>query len=166
MSTIILAQQGDEGGVVVGVGLLILLVGGFFLYFIPTIIAFARKVPNKGSVAVINFFLGWSVIGWIVALAMSLASRGPAFAVGQPGQIQGQSRECPFCRSNIRADASVCPHCQRESEPWILKDNVWWARDSNGDWMYLSPNGWRKHEAIEEREERQRPVWPPPPSRP
>ncbi|MGZ3356439.1 MAG: superinfection immunity protein [Isosphaeraceae bacterium] len=60
-----------------GIGLLIL-VG---LYFTPLIVALIRKVPNTGSVAVINVFLGWSIIGWIVSLAM--ASR----SVPKPQQI-------------------------------------------------------------------------------
>jgi hypothetical protein len=41
------------------------------LYFLPTIIALARKVTNQGSVVVINLFLGWTLIGWVVALAMA-----------------------------------------------------------------------------------------------
>jgi hypothetical protein len=45
------------------------------LYFLPTIIAVARSVPNTGSVAVINVFLGWTFIGWVVALAMAARSR-------------------------------------------------------------------------------------------
>jgi hypothetical protein len=45
-------------------------------YFAPSAIAHQRKVPNQGSVAVVNFFLGWTVIGWIIALAMAL--RDPA----------------------------------------------------------------------------------------
>jgi hypothetical protein len=53
-----------------GVGILI--ISG--LYFTPLIVALIRKVPNTGSVAVINVFLGWSVIGWIVALAMAARS--------------------------------------------------------------------------------------------
>jgi hypothetical protein len=40
-------------------------------YFLPTIVAVARKVTNQGSVAVINIFLGWSLVGWVVALAMA-----------------------------------------------------------------------------------------------
>jgi len=47
---------------------------GIALYFLPTIVALARKMPNVGSVIVINLFLGWTIIGWIVALAMSLGS--------------------------------------------------------------------------------------------
>jgi hypothetical protein len=41
------------------------------LYFLPTVVAVARKVTNQGSVAVINIFLGWTMIGWVVALAMA-----------------------------------------------------------------------------------------------
>jgi hypothetical protein len=58
-----------------GIGFLIIVVLGLCLYFLPTIIAVNRHVPNVGSVAVINFFLGWSFIGWVVALAMAARSR-------------------------------------------------------------------------------------------
>lgn len=47
----------------------IIIVIGF--YFVPTIVAVVRKVTNQGSVAVINLFLGWTLIGWVVALAMA-----------------------------------------------------------------------------------------------
>jgi hypothetical protein len=43
-------------------------------YFVPSIIAAARKVPNIGSVVVVNVFLGWTFIGWVVALAMAARS--------------------------------------------------------------------------------------------
>ena len=45
------------------------------LYFLPTIVGFSRRVVNRGSVAVINVFLGWTVIGWVVALAMAVRTR-------------------------------------------------------------------------------------------
>lgn len=48
-----------------------LVIIGIGAYFLPTIVAVARKVTNQGSVAVINFFLGWTLIGWVVALAMA-----------------------------------------------------------------------------------------------
>lgn len=41
------------------------------LYFAPTITAYQRKTKNKAQVAVINVFLGWTLIGWVIALAMS-----------------------------------------------------------------------------------------------
>ena len=48
------------------------------LYFVPTIIAIARSMKNKGSTIVINIFLGWTIIGWIVALAMACGKNDPA----------------------------------------------------------------------------------------
>ena len=39
-------------------------------YFIPTIIASKRDTINVNAVFVINLFLGWTFIGWVVALAM------------------------------------------------------------------------------------------------
>ena len=45
------------------------------LYCIPTGIAMLRRIRNTGSVAVLNLFLGWTVIGFVVALAMAVRSR-------------------------------------------------------------------------------------------
>ncbi len=42
-----------------------------FIYFIPAINAYSNKKNNRSSVLVINIFLGWTLIGWVVALAMS-----------------------------------------------------------------------------------------------
>lgn len=41
-------------------------------YFAPAIVAVRRRVTSAGSVFVVDLFLGWTVIGWIVALAMAL----------------------------------------------------------------------------------------------
>jgi hypothetical protein len=51
------------------------------LYFLPTIIAIVRKMPNTGSVFVVNLFLGWTFIGWIVALVMAAGSAQPRAAL-------------------------------------------------------------------------------------
>jgi hypothetical protein len=42
--------------------------GGFLLYFLPAIIALVRERHDKLSIFLLNLFLGWSIIGWIVAL--------------------------------------------------------------------------------------------------
>ena len=41
---------------------------GFLLYFLPTIVALLREKYDRVSIFLLNFFLGWSVIGWIVGL--------------------------------------------------------------------------------------------------
>ena len=43
-------------------------------YWAPSITAAVRRVPNTGSVIVVNLFAGWTVVGWIVALAMACRS--------------------------------------------------------------------------------------------
>jgi hypothetical protein len=58
------------GGIALLVGLLI----GLAFYFLPSLIGAARRVPNLGSIVVINLFLGWTFVGWVVALAMPARS--------------------------------------------------------------------------------------------
>lgn len=83
----LLASSGAGGAAVFLIFLAVVLGGAFYL--LPTIVAFIRKVPNRGSVLVINLFLGWSLIGWVVALAMAARSAPTAPQVnvytGQPG---------------------------------------------------------------------------------
>lgn len=47
------------------------------IYLIPGLTARARKVPNVGSVWVVNVLAGWTVIGWIVAMAMAMRDPQP-----------------------------------------------------------------------------------------
>lgn len=47
-----------------GIAILLLLVG----YFLPTLVAISRQRKNKMSIFVLNFFLGWTFIGWVIAL--------------------------------------------------------------------------------------------------
>lgn len=46
----------------------------FALYWLPTIIALVRHAPSSPGIALINFFFGWTGIGWIVALVWALSS--------------------------------------------------------------------------------------------
>ena len=43
-------------------------------YWLPTIIAVVRRTHTAMGVAVVNFFMGWTGIGWIVALVWALAA--------------------------------------------------------------------------------------------
>jgi len=46
----------------------------FAMYWLPTLIAIVRQTPSALGIAVFNFFLGWTVIGWILALVWALAA--------------------------------------------------------------------------------------------
>lgn len=51
---------------------------GFVLYFLPAILAFARSKRDAVSILVLNFFLGWTAIGWVIALVWALKQDVPA----------------------------------------------------------------------------------------
>jgi len=39
------------------------------MYFLPAIIAHQRRHVSSGAILLVNLFLGWSIIGWIVCFA-------------------------------------------------------------------------------------------------
>jgi len=50
---------------------------GFVLYFLPAIIAFARSKRDSGRILLLNFLLGWTAIGWVIALVWALKEDAP-----------------------------------------------------------------------------------------
>jgi hypothetical protein len=60
----------------------------FVLYWLPTIIAIVRHAPSALGVAALNFFFGWTVIGWFLALVWALAAHsGPQVIVIENGRV-------------------------------------------------------------------------------
>ncbi len=45
---------------------------GCVMYFLPTLTAAIRNKRDVLTIFLVNFFLGWSVIGWIVCLVWAL----------------------------------------------------------------------------------------------
>jgi len=50
------------------------LIFAFALYFVPAIIAAVRHTHNATGILLLNIFLGWTLIGWFVALVMAICS--------------------------------------------------------------------------------------------
>ena len=61
-------------------------------YMLPWAIAESRGKNNSQAVALVNFFAGWTVIGWIVALVMACGSHPVAYA---PRGQQPTPQEAP-----------------------------------------------------------------------
>jgi len=50
---------------------------GFVMYFLPSIIALARSKRDITAIVLLNFFLAWTMIGWIVALVWAVKTDVP-----------------------------------------------------------------------------------------
>lgn len=50
-------------------------------YMLPWAVAATRRKSNSGGIAVLNFLLGWTLIGWVVALVMAVSAEKNAPSV-------------------------------------------------------------------------------------
>ena len=100
------------------------------------------KGGGLGVGFLICFFLG--LLGFAIVLLAN-----PSSQVIAPSRGPRATRECPFCKEAMRRDASVCPHCRLESEPWTYKDGYWWVRRDDG-FHYLDERtrSWVRHEQV------------------
>lgn len=63
-----------------GLILLVVFAGGILLYFLPLFVAGNRSVVHFPGIAILNLLLGWTLLGWVVALVWAVSS--PLDAVG------------------------------------------------------------------------------------
>jgi hypothetical protein len=83
------------------------------VYFLPTIIAITRKKTNQVGILLVNFLLGWSVIGWIVALVWAVSTERVDQISSAPGVSMPPPRRrfCSSCGREDLAGVHFCPHC-------------------------------------------------------
>ena len=61
------AAANVAGGVAAGLAVAAFIV----LYFLPVIVAWRRRIPNVSAVVIIDLFLGWTFVGWVIALVLA-----------------------------------------------------------------------------------------------
>ena len=66
-----LADTLKENGMAAGLFLLGLV--AIVVYFIPAAVGFARRKENRFAIFLLNLFLGWSLLGWVVALVWAVS---------------------------------------------------------------------------------------------
>jgi T4 superinfection immunity protein len=66
----------------------LLLLGGLVLYLLPILVAEGRDKRNVWAIFALNLFLGWTLVGWFVALVWAftydLAPQPPTPASSGP----------------------------------------------------------------------------------
>ncbi len=69
------AAQSSVSGVSVILLTLLPILLALIVYFIPTVIAVRKQHTNKTAIILLNVFLGWTFIGWVVALIWSVMKK-------------------------------------------------------------------------------------------
>lgn len=88
---------------------------GTAVYFFPVFVAWGRDHPSRSGIGILNLFLGWTFVGWVVALVWAVS--GPKVDPNRPPDVR--TRTCPFCFGEIDARATVCRHCRKS----LVKDD-------------------------------------------
>jgi hypothetical protein len=112
-----------------GEGLAIVLLA---IYFAPAILATVRRHPKGAGITILNLFLGWTLVGWVLALVWAVT--GPqtvarSAAYRQPAASDSDRKPCPYCAELIMPQARVCPFCRSE----LTRENVAAAMQSAYD---------------------------------
>jgi hypothetical protein len=47
------------------------------VYFAPALIAYENKKRNSGAIFAMNLLLGWTFLGWVIALVWALTKDAP-----------------------------------------------------------------------------------------
>jgi hypothetical protein len=100
------ASQGDGGEA------WIFMLALFFLYFIPSIAGWRKR--NFGAIFILNLLLGWTVIGWIVALVWGWTNDPPSLKTTTEQSAPARSIPpmlCIHCGKYSLPASSFCTSC-------------------------------------------------------
>jgi hypothetical protein len=80
-----------------------------FLYFLPTIIG--RDKRDAAGIILVNLFLGWTVIGWVIALIWALTAE--PYSPLRMVTVPAGGRFCCQCDTFACLNAHFCTACGR-----------------------------------------------------
>ena len=89
------------------------------LYLVPFLIARSKKHPQKTAILILNLLLGWTMLGWVVALVWACMNTTARESGQAATSAAAAERKCPHCAERIKLAAkhghklAYCPTCER-----------------------------------------------------
>lgn len=123
-----------------------MILGSFVLFFCAFLLPIPPLAFSVWLVSAVMFFAGLSSRGTRKAVHKQTAAISKASAQAPDLNLY---RECPSCKEHMRRDASVCPHCRRESPAWRFHEGRWWTQKAETQewfWLDTKSNTWVRAE--------------------
>ena len=111
-------------------------------YFLPSFVAASRKNERAGQIFILNLFLGWTLIGWVIALVWAVGKNQ-----GSEVKLQ-QLRKCPYCQEDVQAKAVVCKHCKSKLTPILVESAMNNEHTSSSSSNVVGKPFWKKDISI------------------
>lgn len=90
--------------------ILIAILFGLGVYLLPAIIGFMRKKDNAVPILLLNLFLGWSLIAWVIALVWATSKDASA------QQVVIQNHQSSTGASTTESSESTSAEVARNTE--------------------------------------------------
>lgn len=103
-----LILQSADNETAIRIGSLVLVLACILIYFIPSIVGSRKK--NSGAIIALNLLLGWTLIGWVVALVWALTYEEKRWPQPQTSQPVAPVL-CVSCGKYAAANATFCQSC-------------------------------------------------------
>jgi hypothetical protein len=103
-------------------------------YLLPWAVAAARGRSNQAAIGVLNFLLGWSVIGWIAALVMACQAHQPIGGNGSTTVVVAQ--QFP----SVQFSGAV-------PQPRVAPGPGWYPAPDGSGQQYWDGQAWTVHRA-------------------